>query len=95
MRAFIAWRLHARHDAELRQRLRAVVYRMLMGRLAGAFAGWRSITSQLAHERRLLHTAVTRLRFRVRITAALISTAGPAHADAKGRVQAHHDMTPT
>ncbi|CAL5222673.1 g5072 [Coccomyxa viridis] len=37
---------------------------MLMGRLAGAFAGWRSSTSQLAHERRLAHTSVARLRLR-------------------------------
>ena len=66
-----------------------------MGRLAGAFAGWRSSTSQLAHERRLAHTSVARLRLRVRITPALISPAGLACADARGRVQAHHDMTST
>ena len=67
-RAFMAWRLHARRDAELRRRLRVVVYRMLMGRLAGAFAGWRITASQLAYDRRLVHSSVARLRLRVRIT---------------------------
>ena len=72
-RAFTAWSLHAKHNAALRQRLRTVVYRMLMGRLASAFATWRSIGSQLAHERRLVHTAVARLRLRVRLMLRLIS----------------------
>lgn len=66
-KAFIAWRQRARRDALLRQQLRMVVYHMLMGRLAGAFASWRSMASQLAHERYLVHISIARLQQRVKI----------------------------
>lgn len=66
-KTFIAWRQRARRDALLKQQLRMVVYHMLMGRLAGAFTSWRSMASQLAHERYLVHTSVARLQQRVKI----------------------------
>lgn len=65
-RAFAAWQLRARRDAELRRGLRKVVYRMLMGRLAGAFDSWRNMASQLAHERHLVQQSVARLQHMVR-----------------------------
>ena len=40
---------------------------MLMGRLVGAFASWRSMASQLAHERYLVHISIARLQQRVKI----------------------------
>ena len=64
-RTFTAWRLRARRAAELRQRLRSVVYMMLMGRLAGAFDSWRRIASLLAHERHLVVLSVACLKHKV------------------------------
>lgn len=62
---FSKWALQIRDDKNRRFKLRAILYKMLKGRLARAFNGWHENAKKIGLHRNLVSSAIARLRHQV------------------------------